>query len=939
MQINKIIKRLLAKDSSQLIRLVSDAFNALEDFVYLVGVDQDILTYLYANQAGLSVLNKDIDVIGKTFEEVLQEDKANFLKRYYLRAAKYKKIVTFEDEMQLKNGKIIHRETVLTPIIDQEEIYIIAVVRDITEKNIKLQELQRSKLLLEKNEQRLSSLLEHNEDAVFMVDLKGVFLEVNPATEKITGYKNNELIGMNFSKILPSKECEQAWGYLRQAIKGETIRYEIFIYHKDGSEVHLNVKNIPITVEGEIVGVYGIARDITKEKTALDELYRVKKQLESFLQDSADSISITTLDGEVEFINNAYTKIYGYTEEDVLGKENPIIPDWLMDEKNQMYKQVARGKKLHGVHVKRQKKSGELLDISMTLFPLYDECGNVFAVSSIGRDITEDKKLELEMVKMKEELELVWNYTTDGICMIGFEGSILQANPAFEEMFGWNQMDKSEIALSSTYPKHQQHHIEELLIGLREKDELLQFETKRKRKDGTLIDVQATYRPIKKGKILAIVTYKNVTEEKRMLLNLKESEERYRKVLESSPEGLMIYTDGLITYINQAGLEFLKARNSSQVIGKRFIDFVQRCNRKQIEEEMVNSEYQGIKSELVEEKFITLEGDEVFAETASAFITEEGKTSVIVMLRDVTIKRRAEKALRETEERFRIIAEHSKDIIKIVNPTGNITYGSPSLEAVLGFPIRSVIGKTFLSFIHHDDMEEAQAILGKVKETKQVYDIEIRHVHQDGHSIWLHSHFSPVFTSNGELEKIIVISSDITEAKRKEEKLAEMAYYDYLTGLPNRRLFTARLNQAMLTSDRTGNITALLIIDCDKFKKINDTLGHDIGDAVIKEFARRIRSSLRKKDTVSRIGGDEFAIVLPEITHENEIIDVAKRILAVIREDMFLQGHQIKATASIGIALYPTNSSFEDQLYKQADINLYKVKERGGNSFSMLLSE
>jgi len=935
MQLSDFIKSHMSKDLTQIIAFITGIFNSLQDFVYIVGVEEDKLTYLYANHAGLSALNTEKELIGKSFDEVLPEEKANYLKRYYLKAAKYKKVVTFEDELELKDGQIMFCETILTPISDWGEIFIIAVVRDITDRSKEFLELQRSKQLLEKNEQRLSSLLEQNDDAVFTFDREGYFLEVNPATERITGYKNTELIGTNFSNIMSKKELERVNSLFLLASEGETVRYETFIYHKNGREVYLNVKNIPIMIEGEVKGVYGIARDISNEKKAAEELHHVKLQLESFLHDSADSISITNLNGEVEFINEAYTKIYGFTEADVLGKENPIIPDWLKNEKNHLYEQVQNGKKLKGIHVKRQKKTGELLDISMTLFPLYDEYGHVIGISSIGRDISEEKKTEAEMIKIKEDLELVWNYTTDGICMIGYDGSILQANPAFEEMFGWETAGMTQLSLSCTYLKEQESHLEEILKRLRVKGELLLFDTKRRRKDGIVIDVHATYRPINKGKTLAIVTYKNVTDANKMMLKLKESEERYRKVLESSPEGLVVYTEGKITYMNQAGMDLIKAKHASQVIGKHVMDFVHLSNREQVMKRIQEAVHKGKKGDLVEGKFLTLEGDVIYAETASAPIKEQGKTSIVVMFRDVTTKRRAEKALRESEERFRIIAEHSKDIIKILNPTGKIIYASPSLEDILGHPIRNAIGKSFLEYIHPEDAKEALTIIGKIKKSNKYYEVEIRHVHQDGYAIWLHSHFTPVFTSDGELEKIIVISSDITETKRKEEKLAKMAFYDYLTGLPNRRLFTERLNQAIITSERTGNLTALMVLDCDKFKQINDTLGHDIGDEVIKEFARRVRSSLRKKDTVSRMGGDEFAIVLPEIRNENEVIEISKRILEVIREVMFLKGHQVCITASIGIALYPTYANHVDQLNKAADINLYHAKDCGGNTFSL----
>ena len=347
MHMNDYLNKFLAKDLSQFITLMTNVFNSIQDLVYIVEAEEEQCRFLFANQAGLSVLHVTQDVSGKIFEEVLPEGKAKFLKHYYRKAAKYKRVVTFEDEIELHDGIFIF-QAVLTPIHIENENYILAVVRDVTDKNRKLQELQRSKYLLEKNDQRLSSLLENNEDAVFMFDTEGYFLEVNPATEQITGYNNGELVGTNYSHMLSKNERERVQPIFQRAVAGETVRYESVIYHKEGSEVYINVKNIPIMIEGQIIGVYGIARDITKEKKAVEELRKVKLQLESFVNDSTDCISLTNLNGEVEFINNAFTKMFGFTKDEVLKQENPIIPDWLKEETTQMYALVLRRKKNAG---------------------------------------------------------------------------------------------------------------------------------------------------------------------------------------------------------------------------------------------------------------------------------------------------------------------------------------------------------------------------------------------------------------------------------------------------------------------------------------------------------------------------------------------------------------------------------------------------------------
>ncbi|HWL12003.1 MAG TPA: diguanylate cyclase, partial [Ureibacillus sp.] len=328
-----------------------------------------------------------------------------------------------------------------------------------------------------------------------------------------------------------------------------------------------------------------------------------------------------------------------------------------------------------------------------------------------------------------------------------------------------------------------------------------------------------------------------------------------------------------------------------------------------------------------------IDGEKIYVETASVPIRQQGEISTLVSIREITKRRRAEKNLKESEERFRVIAEHSKSVIKILNLTGKVFYVSPSAQEIFGHSASDFIGRPFIENIHPEDIRKVQKILLQVTRTRETVEIELRHMHQEGYSLWLNSYFTPILTSEGQVEKIIVISDDISESKKKESKLKKMAFYDYLTGLPNRRLFNERLEQAILTSEKTGNITALLVLDCDKFKRINDTLGHDVGDEVIKMFASRVKSVLRKKDTLSRVGGDEFTVVLPELDHISRVDAICERILATVKEPMFINDEMIKITTSIGISIYPTTNDI-DALYKEADQNLYKSKECGGNTYT-----
>ncbi|KGR90114.1 hypothetical protein CD30_13235 [Ureibacillus massiliensis 4400831 = CIP 108448 = CCUG 49529] len=915
------------EDFSQLSGILMSAINSVKDIFYILEVIEDEYIYLFTNNAGKSHLIVEEDLVGKSIFDLLTPEKAHFLERYYEKCYKKNKIVTFSDEVEIDNQQRIY-ESVLTPVQFKEHFLIVTVVRDVTDYSKKITELKHSKDLLEKNDQRLLSLVEQNEDGIFMLDTDGYFLESNEATTNIIGYTPLELIGKNIVHFLPRNEISNITQHLISAIESENVKFETKIYHKNGDELSIELKFVPIYINDNVIGVYGIAKDISKEKLILEKLKKANNQLESFIKYNSDAIIIMNLEKKIEIVNQAFTNIFDYTDEEVLEQDNPTIPDWLKKDSDSLYDEAFKGNIVKDLHVKRQKKNGELLDISITLSPIFDEFGEVIAITNILRDITESKKNEVEINTIKSELELVWEYSTDGIFMIAHDGEIMKTNPAFNNMFLYDQCEK--ITLSDIYLNKQIMQTNEFLRHLREEKAFIQFETSRRRKDGSTIQVLATYRRVNKGKTLAIATYKDITNEKQLIHELSRNQMKYMKFLDASPIPLFIIDGEIITYLNKAAQHLIKVKKRSFIVGKPVKEILHPSERE-------NGIFQTSSKSLPSiYKFMNLEDEIIYAETTTATIREKGKKSTIVMLRDVTTKLRSEQALRESEERFRIIAENSKSIVKIITPKGKVTYCSSSIEEILGIPLWMEMGKSIYSNIHEDDLLLLEDVLEKVRKLKTPIDIEIRHLHREGSALWLDSQFVPLFDESGEVEKIMVISDDISELKQKESKLKKMAFYDYLTGLPNRRLFEQQLQQAMVTSDKTGKHTTLFVLDGDKFKNINDTLGHDIGDKVIIEFANRLQYSLRSKDTISRIGGDEFTVVIPEINDLEEVKIIAERILKNIAETMYINGNEINITASIGIACYPSDTKDIDQLFKIADNNLYRSKDLGGNTYTMV---
>ncbi|PSL36294.1 diguanylate cyclase with PAS/PAC sensor [Planomicrobium soli] len=297
-----------------------------------------------------------------------------------------------------------------------------------------------------------------------------------------------------------------------------------------------------------------------------------------------------------------------------------------------------------------------------------------------------------------------------------------------------------------------------------------------------------------------------------------------------------------------------------------------------------------------------------------------------IFYKNVTELKKAEKDLQKSQEKYKLITESAFDIITLIDSAGLIEYVSPSNEKILGYPDSAYIGNPFTTNVHPEDAFGLIETVTSLMDGDKPATIEVRFQHQDGQWIWMEVSPTPVLT-DGNVMQVLTIARDITERKRLQDKIAKMAFFDHLSGIPNRRTFDNRLQAAIQQADRSGKKVAVLLMDGRKFKQINDRFGHDTGDAVIKEMAIRLQAAVRPVDTAARLGGDEMGVVLPELDSLDLAEETAKRILASYEEPFTFNGYDIKMGAGIGISLYPDHTANEKQLIKFADLALYEAKK------------
>lgn len=330
----------------------------------------------------------------------------------------------------------------------------------------------------------------------------------------------------------------------------------------------------------------------------------------------------------------------------------------------------------------------------------------------------------------------------------------------------------------------------------------------------------------------------------------------------------------------------------------------------------------------------------IFGESFSFWITPDSCMSeVSVTCIENTAHKRTTLQLDEIQRHYLLLAEHTTDLITKYTQDGICTYASPTSEKVLGYHPEELIGKPVFHFFHPDDLKSKRRFFTKLLD-KPKDSVCYRVRRKDDSYIWLETTSKAIIDNeSGETIEVVAVSRDITERKESEERLLYLANYDSLTGLPNRALFRDRLRRSVARAQRNESKVALFFIDLDRFKTINDSLGHHAGDQLLRSVSRRLKQYARKGDTIARLGGDEFTIILEGIKDPEDASIVADKILELMTPSFKLDGHQVVVSPSIGITLFPDDADNMRSLLKNADTAMYRAKDKGGNCFQFYTAD
>ena len=429
---------------------------------------------------------------------------------------------------------------------------------------------------------------------------------------------------------------------------------------------------------------------------------------------------------------------------------------------------------------------------------------------------------------------------------------------------------------------------------------------------------------------------RDVSERKLLEEKIRQSEERYRTIIEQMEDGYFeIDLTGKFTYVNEAECRNL-GYTHEELIGMTSRQYADEKNRKTLNNLFIEVYKTGIPVKAYDLELVKKDGTKSYDEISVSLIRNSKGESIGFrgIARNVTERKLMEENIRQSEERYRTIIEEMEEWYFETDLAGKFLYFNDALVRASGYPQKELTGLNFRALIKQEQAEEIYKIFHQVYEIGEpIKNFPQEFARPNGSITFAEVSVFPKRDHRGKIFGFRGVGHDITERKRVEQELSYMATHDPLTGLPNRMLFMDRLKMALAHAKRNKQKLAVMMLDLDHFKNINDTLGHLVGDRLLKEIGLRLTGLLRQNDTISRLGGDEFIILLSEIVRMEDSVEVAEKILKAIQQPFICDSHQLITSTSIGIAIYPDDCQDMDSLMKNADMAMYSVKAHGRNSY------
>lgn len=656
---------------------------------------------------------------------------------------------------------------------------------------------------------------------------------------------------------------------------------------------------------------------------------------------STDAIYVKDLEGCYLLVNRETARVLAKTSEQILGQDDTAIfsaAEAAMVRANDL--RVIAENQIITHEETLTTIDGERTYLA-TKGPMRDGNGFVTGLFGISRDITERKLAENTLKQSEERLQLVLRGSGDAPWDWNLETGDLYYSPRWWAMLGYAV---DELPTGASLWEHIVHPDDQRRVNqafdnvIKANSDTYDIEFRLKHKDGHYVPVlsrgfimrDANGKPVRVSGTNTDLTERRLAEAK-----LNESELRYRLLIETANDAIVVAQGNSLKFVNQKALE-LTGYSREELISLPFMEFIydddkilMRNNfQKQLDGEAVEQRYQI--------RILTKSKQLRWVEMSGATIEWEGHPATFNFVTDITKRKEAEEKLQLSASVF----SHAREGIIITDANRKIIEVNDAFTRITGFSRDDALG-------------ESPSILSSGRHEKEFYAAMWDDLNKNGHwygEVWNRRKngeiyaeiltISAVQDAQGVIHQYVALFSDITTLKEHESQLEHIAHFDTLTGLPNRVLLADRLRQGMTQAQRRNQRLAVVFLDLDAFKIINDKHGHAAGDQLLKTVANHMKMALREGDTLARIGGDEFVAVLLDLDNTDASEPMLSRLIEAATKPVYVDGLVLQVTASLGVTFYPQADEVDaDQLLRQADQAMYLAKQEGKNRYQIFDAE
>jgi diguanylate cyclase (GGDEF)-like protein/PAS domain S-box-containing protein len=633
-------------------------------------------------------------------------------------------------------------------------------------------------------------------------------------------------------------------------------------------------------------------------------------------------------DGYISDANEVFTRLTGYRKEEIIGHTSMGISFWVnpADRERYVHELKTRGF-CENFETQFRRKDGSIFVSSVSAGIITIQ--GVQYIVGAARDITESRRIEHENESLLRRYQTLLTSSIDGIHVMDMQGNIIEVNDTFCNMLGYTRQEAGRLNISDWNAQWTREVLLERLRNFVGKS--ARFETVHRRKDGSLVDVEVSTTGVEiDGQCFFFASSRDISERKRADHRNEVLISRHQALMKSALEGIHIMDmDGNLVEFNDTFCRLL-GYSREEAMDLNVADWDAQWSREELMERFKKLVF--VDGALFETRHRRKDGSLIDVEVSTTGAEIDGKNYLYASSRDISNRKAIEEG-----QRIAAVTFDTQEAIMITTPDAKILRVNQSFSEITGYSKDEVIGQNpriFQSGRH--DASFYHLMWSSLRDTGK-WSGEIWDKRKDGSIYPKTITITAVYDNNRNLTHYVAVFRDISSHKRSEQEIHQLAFYDPLTELPNRRLLMDRLQQGLAVSARSRRYGALLFLDLDHFKTVNDTRGHATGDQLLIEAARRLKSCVREGDSVARLGGDEFVVLLEELdSGANEAASqtelVAEKILHELGKPYALDDFECHLTASIGISLFFNHEESAESLLQHADVAMYQAKSAGRNT-------